>query len=98
MILFLGDPIDWIIFIVEKHPFFWGAVLTWFGNYGISAICSSFPAPTKNSTQVYIFVFKLANIIGAQNPIRANGVRVENSPNWKDAIESVRKEKIKNVS
>lgn len=82
----MTDPIAAVEALVTKHPFFFTAVVTWLTNYGISAFCSSFPAPTKNSTQFYRFWFKLANNIGAQNPTRGNGFRIEHSPNWTDAV------------
>lgn len=78
--------ITWLQNFYTEHPAVFAAVATWIANYGISAYISALPAPTKDSGQFYRFWFKFSNNIFAQNPSRANGVRVESSPNWQDAL------------
>jgi hypothetical protein len=74
--------------LLARHPIFFGAIATWVINYGVSAVVSAFDAPTKDSSRAYRFWFKVANNILAQNPSRANGVRIESSPNWRDALQA----------
>ena len=54
--------------------------------YITSAFTASLPAPTKDSSPLYVFSFRFVNILAA-NVVRAYSSHVENSPNFKDAIE-----------
>jgi hypothetical protein len=78
--------IEWLQRSYEQHPALFAAAATWIANYGVSNFVSALPAPTKDSGQFYKFVFRFGNNWLAQNTSRANGVRVEASPNWQDAL------------
>lgn len=59
---------------------------TWLFNNVFTAAVAALPAPTKDSTQKYIFWFKFLNsLVG--NYLRAHHSEVESSPNWQDAVE-----------
>ena len=58
---------------------------TWLFNNVITVLVSSLPAPTKDSSQRYIYWFKVTNtIIG--NVRRAANTAIEQSPNWQSAV------------
>ncbi len=72
------------------HPYIIVSVVSgatvWLFNNVITVMVSSLPAPTKDSSPKYVYWFKVANtIIG--NLQRAHGSRIEDSPNFKDAVE-----------
>jgi hypothetical protein len=50
-----------------------------------SSFISALPAPQAASSQFYSFVFKFCNYL-AFNLSRASSTRVENSPNFQDAV------------
>ncbi len=56
--------------------------------YTVSAFIGSLPAPTANSTQLYLFFYKFANTLGG-NLTRAFATRVEGSPNFQDAVNNL---------
>jgi hypothetical protein len=71
------------------------ALVTWATNHQVIAtflvttVASGFlgalPAPTKDSSPEYVFTFKFVNaVIG--NVMRAISTKVENSPNFQDAV------------
>ena len=51
-----------------------------------NAFVGSLDAPTKDSGQGYTFLFKFCNTL-AFNFQRASSTSIENSPNFKDAVE-----------
>jgi hypothetical protein len=70
---------------LAAHPYASAVVATWILNNVISALVSSLPAPTKDSSPKYVYWFKVANtIIG--NLRRAQSTAIENSPNWAAAV------------
>lgn len=72
--------------LFHQHPYGASIVSTWLFNNVISVMIGSLPAPTKDSSVKYVYWFKVANtIIG--NVKRAQSTALENSPNWKDAVE-----------
>ena len=68
------------------HPYISTVDATWIFNNIVTAFISSLPSPTKDSSQKYIYVFKVLNTIMG-NIARAKGTAVENSPNWTDAVQ-----------
>lgn len=79
---------DWIIQAFQQHPYSATVVATWVFNNVITVLVSSLPAPTKDSSQTYVYWFKVANtIIGNIN--RAHASAVEKSPNWTDAVQKL---------
>lgn len=52
----------------------------------LAAICSSLRAPTAQSSQAYVTLFAVANLIGA-NLARILPPRVEDSPNFQAALQ-----------
>lgn len=71
---------------IAHHPVLLSAVGTWLLNNVVSALISSLPAPTKDSSMQYVYWFKVLNtIIG--NVKRAQSTALEQSPNWEDAIQ-----------
>lgn len=71
---------------LAQHPVMVSAVGTWLLNNVVSALISSLPAPTKDSSMQYVYWFKVLNtIIG--NVKRAQSTALEQSPNWEDAIQ-----------
>ena len=75
-----------MIELLKQHPTLIPVVLTWLGNNLVTAFISSLPAPTKDSTANYVFWFKFCNTL-AGNLQRAKSTAVEQSPNWKDAVD-----------
>lgn len=61
----------------------------------ITSAVGALPAPTKDSPQWYVFLFKFANGI-VWNFGRALNTSIEKSPNWEDAAAS-HVEKIKQL-
>jgi hypothetical protein len=60
---------------------------TWIFNNIITVMVSELPAPTKDSTAKYSYWFSVLNkIVG--NWQRAKSTRLENSPNWKAAVDA----------
>ena len=53
----------------------------------LSVAIGSLAAPTKDSGPFYLWFFRFCNGVLALNPQRALNTRVENSPNWKDAVD-----------
>lgn len=80
---------NYIINFFIQHPYIAASISTWWSNFFISAFCNSLPAPTKDSSQFYKFCFKFATYWLAQNPSRANGTRIEGSPNFNDALQKM---------
>lgn len=52
----------------------------------IAAMCSSLRAPTAQSSQAYVTLFAVANLIGA-NLARILPPKVEDSPNFQAALQ-----------
>jgi hypothetical protein len=79
-----------IIVFVQKHPFVIVSAVSgatvWLFNNVITVMVSSLPAPTKDSGPKYIYWFKVANTV-VGNLQRAHGSRIEDSPNFKDAVQ-----------
>lgn len=71
-----------IIQLFNQHPFWATAIMTWLGNYGVSAFVSSLDAPTATSGPWYRFFFKFVTAVLAQNPTRAANTKIETSPNF----------------
>lgn len=80
---------DIIATYFSEHPYMSTGITTWILNYGISAFVNALDAPTKDSSPYYRFFFKFVTAILAQNPSRANGTKVENSPNYQDSIDKL---------
>lgn len=78
-----------IINLFNQHPFWATAILTWVSNYGVSAFVNSLPAPTAQSKPLYVFFFRFATALLAQNPTRAVSTKVEASPNFQDAVNNL---------
>ena len=79
-----------LIELFKQHPAFFVGVITatatWVFNNIFTAAVASMPAPTKDSTAKYIFWFQFLNkLVG--NYLRAHASNIENSPNFKDAVE-----------
>ena len=75
-----------MIQFIQQHPYLASSVATWFLNNIVSSMISSMPAPSKDSTPRYVYWFKVLNtVIG--NIQRAHGSRIEDSPNFKDAVD-----------
>jgi hypothetical protein len=69
------------------HQWIVSIAATWIFNNVVTVLVSSLPAPTKDSSQKYVYWFKVLNtIIG--NLQRANSTALEKSPNWQDAIDA----------
>ena len=69
---------------------YWFAILgppaTWIFNNIITNAVSSIPAPTKDSTPTAVWWFQFLNrFVG--NVQRAKNSRIEDSPNWRDAVD-----------
>lgn len=74
----MNELIHWF----EQHQ----VLATYVAAMILTAFGSSLPAPTKDSSQQYIFWFKFANtIIG--NFMRAQSTALEKSPNWEAAVQ-----------
>lgn len=72
---------------ILHHQVIIGIIATWIFNNVVTVLVSNLPAPTKDSSQSYIYWFKVLNtIIG--NLQRAKSTAIENSPNWKAAIDA----------
>lgn len=70
---------------ITHHVWIVSIIGTWILNNIVTVMVTSLPAPTKDSSQSYIYWFKVLNtIIG--NIQRARSTTLENSPNWEDAI------------
>lgn len=84
--------IDTIDKIVQAHPYMIASIVslsTWVLNNIITVMITSLPAPTKDSSAKYVYWFKVLNtIIG--NLQRAKSTAIERSPNWQDAVQSIR--------
>ena len=78
-----------IVQFVQHHPYIIVSAVSgatvWLFNNVITVMISSLPAPTKDSTAKYVYWFKVANTI-VGNLQRAHGSRIEDSPNFKDAV------------
>lgn len=71
--------------LYQQHPAIFATVCTWIFNNIVTAFITSFPAPTKTSSTFYIWWFTFSNtVIG--NIQRAKSTRIEQSPNWQDAV------------
>lgn len=75
-------PFQSMITLIENHP----VQATLAGKAAWDAIVGALSAPTKDSSQFYIFFFKLLNGL-AFNFHRANSTAIENSPNFLPAVE-----------
>jgi hypothetical protein len=53
-----------------------------------SSVISSLPAPGATSSPLYMFIFKLMNALAA-NFARAYSTKVEQSPNFQDAVNAM---------
>jgi len=60
---------------------------TWIFNNIVTALISSMPAPTKDSTARYIYWFKVLNTFTG-NVKRAQSTAIEQSPNWQAAVDA----------
>jgi hypothetical protein len=70
---------------VNAHPYLIASAVTYFFNNVITALVSSLPAPTRDSSIKYQYWFKAANtIIG--NVQRAKSTAIEQSPNFQAAV------------
>lgn len=78
-----------ILQTIQHHPFiivsFVSGASVWVFNNVVTVLVSSLPAPTKDSSPKYVYWFKVANTI-VGNLQRAHGSRIEDSPNFKDAV------------
>jgi hypothetical protein len=73
--------------ILAAHPYLLSVVGTFLLNNVVTALVSSLPAPTKDSTLRYVYWFKVLNtVIG--NLQRAASTSIENSPNFQAAVEA----------
>lgn len=73
--------------LLNSHPTLTPVVATWLLNNVATAAISSLPAPTKDSKPFYVWSFKFLNtVIG--NIQRAKSTTLEQSPNWKDAVDA----------
>ena len=76
--------------LFSQHPYWATAITTFVGSstaqFLFSAAVSSMEAPTKDSSSKYKFWFKFLNKVAA-NLARAKDTSIENSPNWKDAVD-----------
>ncbi len=79
-----------IVQFVQHHPYIIvsgvSGATVWLFNNVITVMVSSLPAPTKDSSPQYIYWFKVANTV-VGNLQRAHGSRIEDSPNFKDAVQ-----------
>jgi hypothetical protein len=75
-------PEQTLINFVNSHP----VQATLVAKAVWDAIIGALPAPTKDSTVYYVFVFKLMNGL-AFNFQRARNTSIENSPNFVPAVE-----------
>jgi len=79
-----------LVQFVQHHPYIVVSAVSgatvWLFNNVITVMISSLPAPTKDSTAKYVYWFKVANTI-VGNLQRAHGSRIEDSPNFKDAVQ-----------
>jgi hypothetical protein len=79
---------------LQSHPWLIGSLVSavlavpgFLFNSVVTVLVSELPAPTKDSTQKYIYWFKVTNkIVG--NWQRAKSTKLENSPNWQAAVEA----------
>jgi hypothetical protein len=79
--------IQQIVQLFTRHPYLASVASTWVFNNIITVLVSSLPAPTKESSTSYVYWFKVLNsVIG--NVKRAQSTRLENSPNWQDAVDA----------
>ena len=81
--------------LFKLHPTLIPVILTWLSNNVVTAFISSLPAPTKDSSQNYIFWFKFCNTL-AGNFQRAKSTALEQSPNFHDAVAIAVDKKIEN--
>lgn len=65
---------------VHRHPYALLVAALFYGQ-----VVNALPAPTTKSSQFYIFAFKL--MTGVNNLVRAFSTKIENSPNWQDAVD-----------
>ena len=70
----------------QLHPYILTVISTWIFNNIITALISSLPSPTKDSSIKYVYWFKVLNSIMG-NISRAAGSHVESSPNFQDAVD-----------
>lgn len=75
-----------IVQFFTEHPYLAASLSTFITQYAWSAFIGALPSPTKDSTPQYVFFFKFCNNL-AGNLSRANGTRIETSPNFMDAVE-----------
>lgn len=82
------NAIDMLLGFPSAHPIAFAAICTgaatgaqWVWNSFIGAL----PAPTATSTQKYKFWFRFLNLMAA-NIERSKGPKVEDSPNFQDAL------------
>lgn len=74
-----------LVQLFQNHPYSASIISTWIFNNVVTVLITSLPAPTKDSSQRYVYLFKVANgIMG--NIARAKSTAIENSPNWQDAL------------
>ncbi len=77
-----------ILEIFQQHPYSATAISTWLFNNIATAFVAAFAAPTKDSSVGYVWWFKFSNtVIG--NLKRAQATAVENSPNFRDAVQKL---------
>ena len=78
-----------IVELFRQHPYGASVAATWVLNNVVTALISSLPAPTKDSSVKYVYWFKVTNtVIG--NVKRAQSTTLENSPNWQDALKQAK--------
>ena len=79
--------IDALYNAMVAHPALFLAI--WTGSqYLFGVFAQSLRTPTANSSQGYVSCFMIVNAIAA-NWIRASIPKVENSPNFRDAVEKI---------
>ncbi len=72
---------------ILAHQVIFSVAGTWLFNNVVTVMISSMPAPGKDSTQNYVYWFKVLNtFIG--NLQRAQASHIESSPNWQAAVEA----------
>ena len=74
-----------LVQLFNSHPYIVSAVGTWLFNNVVTVMVSSLPAPTKDSSIRYVYWFKVLNSVTG-NLKRAQSTRLEDSPNWNDAV------------
>jgi hypothetical protein len=75
---------------MHLHPWHFAVlsgIATWLFNNVATALISSLPAPTKDSSAKYVYWFKVGNTI-CGNFKRAQSTAIEQSPNWQAAMDA----------